>query len=238
MFEKTILQNDRYEWTRRRACLDNAEVKDIFVRDIYKQWYIKGINDRVSDVDKLIEFLRDSVNECEEVITVGNSAGGYMAALIGCKLNADRVFCFSGQFDLSDRIASYPMLLNSLRNQSVAKYFDLTELIRHSDVPIYYFYPALVDQDIWQASRVSDCKNVKAFAFKQKIHGQSMYTQDLPYILSYGNTKLDTLCKQYSGRIITPFTWSLKVSGFFNAIKGSGTLILKRVYVAFRRIMR
>lgn len=110
----------------------------------------------------------------DEVITVGNSAGGYMAALIGCKLNAERVFCFSGQFDLSDRIDNYPMLLRYQKDASVSKYYDITDLLKKSDVPIYYFYPAYVDQDIWQASRIADCKNVRAFKFRQRLHGQSM----------------------------------------------------------------
>ena len=30
----------------------------IFVRDMWKQWYINGINQKIDSVEKVIEFLR------------------------------------------------------------------------------------------------------------------------------------------------------------------------------------
>lgn len=159
-----------------------------------------------------------------------------MAALIGCKLCADRVFCFSGQFDLSDRINNYPMLLQYQKDDSVSKYYDITGLVKNSDVPVYYFYPAYVDQDIWQASRIADCDNVRSFKFRQALHGQSMYVEDLPRLLSYSNEKLDALFTQYSGKLIYPFAWSVKVSGVKIAIKGFGICLLKKLFIKLRKI--
>lgn len=180
--------------------------------------------------------MKKQLEGFDEVITVGNSAGGYMAALIGCKLHADRVFCFSGQFDLSDRINNYPMLLQYQIDASVSKYYDITEVVKNSDVPVYYFYPAYVDQDIWQASRIAGCKNVRAFKFRQRLHGQSMYVEDLPRLLSYSNEKLDALFERYSEKLIFPFIWSVKVSGIKIAIKGLGVCLLKKIFAQLRSI--
>ena len=52
----------------------------IFVRDMWKQWYINGINQKIDSVEKVIEFLRTET-ENMRVTTVGNSSGGYMATL-------------------------------------------------------------------------------------------------------------------------------------------------------------
>lgn len=237
-FEATILQKNRFEWTKRKAIMDETSiaVKDIFIRDVYKNWYVKGINARLSDVDKLITFLAEQVKMCDEVITVGNSAGGYMATLVGCKLHADRVFCFSGQFDLSDRISNYPLLLEYLNEDEVSKYYNIVELVDNSNVPVYYFYPAYVEQDIWQANRIASCSNVRPFKFRQTIHGQSMYVEDLPKVLSYSNEKLDALFEQYSGTLILPFAWSFKVSGIKTAIKGFTISLLKKLFIKLQRI--
>lgn len=180
--------------------------------------------------------MKKQLEGFDEVITVGNSAGGYMAVLIGCKLNAGRIFCFSGQFDLSDRIENYPMMLQYQKDDSVSKYYDITDLVNKSDVPVFYFYPAYVDQDIWQASRVADCKNVRVLRFRQRLHGQSMYVEDLPSVLSYSNEKLDALFKIYSGKLIFPFVWSIKVSGIKIAVKGLGLYFLKKIYVKLQKI--
>ena len=159
-----------------------------------------------------------------------------MASLIGCKLHADRVFCFSGQFDLSDRINNYPMLLQYQKDSSISKYYDITDVVKNSDVPIYYFYPAYVDQDRWQASRIADCLNVKPFKFRQSLHGQSMYVENLLRLLSYSNEKLDALFKRYSRKLIFLFIWGVKVSGIKITFKGFGVCLLKKIFVQLRSI--
>jgi hypothetical protein len=73
--------------------------KLIFVRDIFKSWYVCGISDRYSSIDDMIDFLKEETKGYK-VITVGNSAGGYMAVLAGVLLGAERVFNFSGQYSL------------------------------------------------------------------------------------------------------------------------------------------
>lgn len=237
-FKNTILEKNRFEWVKRKGDFDESlQVKEIFVRDVYKQWYVQGINSTLNSIDKLADYLKEETSDCKEVLTVGNSAGGYMAVLIGCLLHVNRVFTFSGQFDLHDRVDKNPLLSKYLDNSDKSKYYDLIGLVRNCDVPIYYFWPGFVEQDVFQAGLVSDLKNVKSFRFNQTIHGQSMYAENLPIVIGCSKADLDTLYVKYNGRTVSPFCFSVKISGFVPSLKGYCIMQLKRLYVQYKKII-
>ena len=81
----------------------------IYYPNIYKQWYVRGINEKINTIDKLIDLLRDLTNGFE-VMTVGISAGGYIAALAAAKLNTKKCYDFSGQVSLWKDIDVSPFL--------------------------------------------------------------------------------------------------------------------------------
>lgn len=98
-FKYSFVSNDYYEWRNfERLSVE----KMIFIRDIYKSWYVTGINSRIDSVDSLIKFLKRET-EGMKIITVGSSARGYMAALMAACLHAEYSICFSGQYDLTLR---------------------------------------------------------------------------------------------------------------------------------------
>lgn len=80
--EDTIEKN-KFEWENiaKSKSILTKYGKMIFVRDMWKQWYINGINQKIDSVEKVIEFLRTET-ENMRVTTVGNSSGGYMATLV------------------------------------------------------------------------------------------------------------------------------------------------------------
>ena len=57
-FEDKIIKEDRYEWSNLRA--DCKPEIEIFIRDIWLSWYVKGINSRINTYDKLIDFINDT----------------------------------------------------------------------------------------------------------------------------------------------------------------------------------
>lgn len=71
IFRKRIIEKNFFEWYHSRI---KKASKHIFVRDIFKQWYLAGINARIDTPEKLTAFLR---NETEgfHVVTIGSSAG-------------------------------------------------------------------------------------------------------------------------------------------------------------------
>lgn len=106
--EDTIEKN-KFEWENiaKSKSILTKYGKMIFVRDMWKQWYINGINQKIDSVEKVIEFLRTET-ENMRVTTVGNSSGGYMATLVAQKLNAKMAYCVSGQFDIAIKLAVNP----------------------------------------------------------------------------------------------------------------------------------
>ena len=98
----------------------------IFVRDIYKIWCINGINVKVDSQDKLAKFLKQIVGN-REVITVGSSAGGYMAILFGTLLNASSIYALSPQVNLHEYNKDHTIdhYNDWLETPDILKYMDL-----------------------------------------------------------------------------------------------------------------
>lgn len=95
IFRKRIVEKNFFEWYNTRI---NAR-KHIFLRDIFKQWYLEGINAELDSPEKIFEWLKRET-EGYEVVTVGSSAGGYSAVLYGSLLKAQKVIAFNAQFSL------------------------------------------------------------------------------------------------------------------------------------------
>ena len=97
-FENQIIKGDRYEWSNIRA--ECAPELEIFIRDIWLSWYVKGINSKINSYDKLINFIRD-LTKGYTIRCVGASSGGFIGTILAVELNAEISYSFAGQFSLS-----------------------------------------------------------------------------------------------------------------------------------------
>lgn len=65
IFRKRIVEKNFFEWYNLRI---EKAYKHIFVRDVFKQWYLSGINQSIDSPERLIEFLKmkpmDTVLSC------------------------------------------------------------------------------------------------------------------------------------------------------------------------------
>lgn len=192
-FKRVFIDHqDRFEWRNHRI---RGAAKTIWIRDITKEFYVKGINSRINNIDKLIGFLKEQVNGYE-LITVGSSGGGYIAALLGCVLNAKKVYCFSGFFNLNiiDQ-DTWPLIFELGNFDEYNKWYRIDKLIEKSVTEIFYFYPCLLQDDCKQASFVEKLENVRTFCFKSSIHG-------IPFLHLF-----------YDGKIAVCMFWVL--SGYY-----------------------
>ena len=135
-FSSNDIWSNRYEWKNLRI---HKAQKEIFMRDIYKSWYTMGINSKLNSIDAVITFLQKETSGYN-VITVGSSAGGYMAALTASLLNAQYALCFSPQFDITSGIKNNP-ILQKYEKLSAGKYYSITKYIKRSYTRIFYFSP-------------------------------------------------------------------------------------------------
>lgn len=219
-FRKTIIEDSRYEWQNlcKHTNFEMWYSQIILVRDIFKQWYVNGINSECTSIDDLLSLLQSMIPENNTIVTVGNSAGGYMAMLVGIKLKATSIFSFSGQFSIWDQLEQAPLLQKYKDDISRSKYYDISQLIREYDfhkenTSLFHFYPGKCDWDISQVKQCPLKKNVHLLAFDRDTHGVTVISYSLPYILTTRNDKMDYLCRMFENKLIDPQEFLIHVLG-------------------------
>lgn len=207
VFRKRILEADAYEWYRTRV---RAAHKHVFLRDVFKQWYLTGLNDRVSTPEKLLEFLR-AETEGYRVVALGSSAGGYAAVLYGSLLGAERILSFNGQMELDSLLASSVPEINpvlfDLKETALRKYYDLRGFIRDPSA-VYYFHSMHSKWDRDQAAHVADL-GLNAIGFRTGHHGIPFLKSSLDDVLQLDATRL----RKLAGSSHRPLLFSVKTTG-------------------------
>lgn len=228
-FNKAVVINNKFEWNKiaRNPRITTIAEEIVFVRDVYKVWCINGINASVNSQDRLASFLQKIVGD-RELITVGSSAGGYMAILFGCLLNAVAIYAFSPQVNLheynKDHIIDY--YADYVNNSDVYKYMNLKPLIDNYKGDLFYWYPAKCTEDIRQYKAVSMCSNIVFFAMDQTEHGATLWGESIIRSLELSEDRLKLLSKQYANKIISPRVYCSDTSGI---LKAMGIYLVKRI---------
>lgn len=201
--QQILVNKNRFEWKSiANAFKYHKDLgKIIYVRDIYKAFYIYGISKQLDSIDKVIGKLKE-LTSGYEVTTVGISSGGYMAVVCAEALNAERTFCFSGQFDIESHL-QHVDLIYCKSVEEKKKYINILNIIKqYPRIPIYYFCPIGCGHDYVNYQMVKDEKNVRSFLFPDKVHAATVYPFNFPDLLFLSNTRLDKLDKKYQEKII------------------------------------
>ena len=201
VFEEQIMKKDRYEW---KWVVIHSQVpkragKIIYVRDIYKRWYSQGISSRVNTIDKVLNLLKRITEGCR-VITVGSSAGGYMAVLAAIKLKAEYCLNFSGQYYIS----------RELNNP----YYNIAEIMSEYKGQIFYFLPSRCDADRQSYRLVAGMECVKEFLFKDVKHASTMLTGNMSYIIGQSGEELLDLYERNKGKEINKIVFLVQTVPF------------------------
>ena len=230
-FRRSFVDNDYYEWYKFDKL--SAE-KFIFVRDIYKSWYVSGINSRINSIDALLSLLKQETQGMK-IITVGSSAGGYMAALAAVCLDADYSISFSPQFDLSVKgvLGVNPLLKKYQYIFERSRYYQIGDIIKNSETDIFYFMPVYCKQDLEQLEKVAEFDNVHIIKIASKHHGIPLFTGNLYDLLCLDKKELKCLFTEYNNKIIDMISISIRLSGmrgtFIAVYKDLLKLIKKKI---------
>lgn len=200
-FIDIIIEKDSYDWENisKNRVIKQYFSKVVFVRDIYKQWYVTGINKQINSVEKVVELLLKELSGLQ-ITTCGSSAGGYMAVLVGAMLKAKRIVTSSGQFVL-DINNSGPLIAKYSIDSRKAQYFDLRPIMKSMTDSVFYFYPSKSPDDILQNNYVKDAK-LHRFAMDTEAHGQTINGSCFPYVLTMEEKRLIYLSNKFSGQLI------------------------------------
>lgn len=194
--------NDGYEWLHiaKHRKIQKFFQKIIFVRDIYKQWYVTGINARINNADKLLDFLQKEVKGLR-VYTCGGSAGGYAAVLFGVLLQADNIFANSAQFLLLPTREYGPFIEEYAPDPSHSKYFDLVSLLPNQS-KIFYIFPAQCPCDVFQYTHIRNLQGIYCLQIKSAVHGKTISGICWPFLLTMDTGECVRLYEKYSEKTI------------------------------------
>lgn len=189
VFERVIMHGDRYEWkwVAGQAGISRKAGRIIYIRDVFKDWYSLGISKEVNTIDKTVDLLK-TLTTGYRVITVGSSAGGYMAVLAAVRLQAAWCINFSGQYKVETHVQQ--------------EYRNISEMLKEYVGTIFYFVPMYSEQDLEQYEIVKDLKCVKSFCFAGRKHAETMLTGNMPYVVGQDMEGLFKLYEHYMGREI------------------------------------
>lgn len=224
-FEKRIMKDDRFEWKNitRSKYVQKTYQKIIYVRDIFKCWYLLGINEEISDIEKVRIFLEKETKRYE-IYTLGNSAGGFAAVLFGCLLKAEVVFDFSGQFYLD---ITKDQVLSKLE-KTYEKYFGLKEIVSKSRCKIFFFVPDKAESDLKNYEYIKECKNIYAFFIKSRFHGTTIAGVNYQYILKRTKEEMIRLHKKCHDKSVGRYPFLFLSAGILQGTKAFFGMILYR----------
>ena len=189
-FVSKVVNKDKFEWENITQDIDHEKI--IYIRDIWLSWYVVGINAKYNTIDALIRKMREET-EGMQVITVGVSSGGFIAAILASSLKASYCLDFAGQFSLLHHwthVDTNPFL-KELYSKNGHCFGEAYMYL--GDSPIYYFEPALCEQDIEQAKYAKMCSNVKILRVRSKTHGCAISPVALRKVMSYDVEQMEKI---------------------------------------------
>ena len=149
-----------------------APRKTIFVRDHASAWYHRGVAGVGSDIDSVVGHLRAITGDAEQVVMVGNSAGGYAALLFGALLGCE-VHAFSPQTFIDPALRAahgdtrWVANAEALDGDLDPRYVDLMPLIARSSGRFHVYYAATEAIDVVHAARLGTLPNVTLHALDE-----------------------------------------------------------------------
>lgn len=166
--EQRVLKDNYYEWYTKRF---EEAYKHIFIRDVAKQFYINGINEKLCTVDSIIDFLRKETDKYK-IYVIGSSAGGYLATLLGGVLCAEKIFVFSGYFDLNivDKEIWY-YIERYAKDKVKSKWYSIVNILDEYQGKMLYFYPMQLLGDVLQSERIIENPHIMKIPVNSNVHG-------------------------------------------------------------------
>ena len=216
-FENRIIDNNRFEWKKvnQNKIVEKKFKKIIYVRDIWKTWYLYGINSSISNTERLLKFLQNET-QGYDVYTVGNSAGGYAAVQYGCLLNAVMVYNYSGQYEIDSK--DYWNIENCDNEEIKKERISILNLINNSTTKIAYFIPDEAKTDLEQYEKVKGCSNILPFFIRSRWHGTTVLGVNYKYIFDMSIQKIEKLCKKYGTESINRYHFLFSTTGIIKGI--------------------
>lgn len=163
-------------------------VKKIFIRDLHKIFYLRGLPGISTDMIATRDYLQEirEQEKIDKIVIFGGSAGGYAALLMGWLLGADEVHAFSPITFLPTRKGwelprlAYGGNLRLLFKQLQIKIdprlprwqYDLQNILRQDNGRTHYniYYGAAHKMDVIRSERMDGLPGIRLLAYNTNSH--------------------------------------------------------------------
>lgn len=213
---KNVFINERFEWkgiSSNRKIIRNCS-KQIFIRDIGKELYQRGINDRINSINELVKFISDETKNMD-VYLVGTSSGGYIAFIASQLHNVKRVYSVGGLVNVG-KLSTYGETIN--RHHLSTKYINASPFLNR-DAWIIHIFGSDNDQDIESTNLIRQ-QNIKKCLFvpiNSNRHAPRPSGYVLIKLLTCNDSRLAKIAKHLKNR--------KRISAFWLSIYCGGGLI-------------
>ena len=160
-----------------RNTLSSVNVKSAFLRDHYAAWYHRGVLDVGPDIDAIVDLLRELRSQADELVMIGNSAGGYAAllfgSLLGCEAHAfsPQTFIDPEMIDAAgDRRWDPELEALVASGRFDRRYGDLAPVIAASNGTFHVYHGVLHPDDVKHAQHIRELSNVTVHALPETDH--------------------------------------------------------------------
>ncbi len=216
-FVEKIVEKDTFQYLNitKDSVIKKHFSRIIYIREVWRSWYLLGLNAKVDSIDQTIQLLKN-LTAGYQTTYAGISSGGYMAMILGCKLDGERVFSFCGQFCLQPWL-NERMFGKYLEDATRNQYFDIASLVQKAETPIFYFYPYENQMDHMQKNYIcsqTNTENIRVMAFKGANHGRQITSYTFKYLFTMTNDKLDKLFQKYRKKTVHRYQIQLSAGGF------------------------
>jgi acetyl esterase/lipase len=158
--------------------LGATPAKTTFVRDHAGAWYHRGVQGVGPDVDSVAAHLREvaAAADVDDVVLLGNSAGGYAALLFGALLGWD-AYAFSPQTFIDPQMLAacedhrWALYVDALGDEMDPRYADLLPVLRQSEGRFHVYYPSELRLDVIHAERLEEVPRVSLHGIRYAGHG-------------------------------------------------------------------
>ena len=197
--------------------------KIIFLRDVTRHFYFKGINDSMNSISNILEFLKQETYGLN-CYTIGNSSGGFAATLVGYYLaNVKRVYSFGGIINPLDwhgpnfdyNVSDY-LKINRMSKED-KEFLRLKKNIPNFSTNFFgvYSHFSLADQSILLDFKYATNKHIKIIEMKTNEHGDYIWSYDYKYIILKNNLSIKFLFSILNWKTISKIGFSILNQGLF-----------------------
>ena len=125
-----------------------------YLYDNNLSWYLNGLSSNISNINETINYLKNIIDNYDNIIFTGTSAGGFAALLYGNILNVNTVLSFIPQTNIENYVP---------KNLKKNKYYNLSKYINNKTQNFIYGNKDAPPNDwhnIKQYENIKDYKNV------------------------------------------------------------------------------